>query len=375
MPYQRLYAEVDLNAAASNMRLIRRLTSPAAKICAVVKADAYGHGIVPVSETLLRSGADCLGVAICEEGAELREHGIGAPILVMGYTPDELLDTIIRYDLTQTVYTYETAAKLSKIAVRFHKTANIHIKVDTGMNRLGFLPGQTAAADITAVCKLPSIRVSGIFTHFAAADEGDLSFTDYQYGVFQRFVHGLAAGGVRIPTVYCANSAGLLDDARYHMDMVRPGIILYGLPPSEKFDVRALGFKPVMSLKSRVSFVKRIDAGVSVSYGRRFFTARQTVAATIPAGYADGYARSMSNGGRVLIHGSYAPVIGTVCMDQFVTDVTDIPNVRAGDEAVLMGSQGENEITADEIARIRETIHYEVVCGIGKRVPRIYLKV
>jgi len=374
LTYQRMYAEVDLNAVASNMRLIRKLTAPRAKISAMVKADAYGHGVIPVSETLIENGADCLGVAICEEGAELRKHGINIPILVLGYTPDELLEPVIEYDLTQTVYTYETAAMLSKIAVRLGKTALIHIKIDTGMNRLGFLPNQSALADIARLIKLPSIAVTGIFTHFAAADEGDLSFTDYQFRLFNEFIHNLSESGVRIPAAYCANSAGLLDNKRFHMDMVRPGIILYGLPPSGKFDLRGLGFKPAMSLKSRVSLVKNIDPGVSVSYGRKFYTRRPTAAATVSAGYADGYARRMSAGGRVLIHGAFAPVIGTVCMDQFVADVTDIPDVRVGDEAVLMGRQGENEITADEIARIRDTINYEVVCGIGKRVPRVYLK-
>jgi len=356
------------------MRLIRALTSPDAKISAMVKADAYGHGVLPVSETLIENGADCLGVAICEEGAELREHGIGVPVFVLGYTPGELLEQVVRYDLTQTVYTYETAAALSNIAVRLNKAAQIHIKVDTGMNRLGFLPGQAAISDIMRIYRLPSLIVSGIFTHFAVADEKDLSFTEYQFSQFIGFVRDLADCGARVPVVYCANSAGLLDDRRFHLDMVRPGIILYGLPPSGKFNMRELGFRPAMSLKSRVSLVKHIDAGVSVSYGRKYYTARPTVAATVSAGYADGYARRMSGGGRVLIHGAYAPVIGTVCMDQFVADVTDIPDVRIGDEAVLMGRQGANEITADEIARIRETINYEVVCGIGKRVPRIYLK-
>ena len=374
MTYQRLYAEVDLNAVASNMRLIRKLTSPAAAVFPAVKADAYGHGLIPVSETVLANGASGLGVAICEEGALLREHGVAAPILILGYTPEELLGDVVEYNLTQTVYDYETAARLSDIAARSNKTAQIHIKIDTGMSRLGFLPGKAAISDIQKIYRLPSVVVNGIFTHFAAADEADLSFTEQQFTQFNGFIDELRKTGAHVPALHCANSAGLLDSGRYHMDMVRPGIILYGLPPSARFDARGLGFKPAMGLKSRVSLVKRIEAGVSVSYGRRFFTARPTVTATIAAGYADGFTRRMSAGGRVLVRGIFAPVIGTVCMDQFVADVTDIPGVRMGDEAVLLGRQGANEITAEEIARVRETINYEVVCGIGKRVPRIYLK-
>ena len=374
MSYQRLYAEIDLNSFASNMRLIRKLTAPGAKIAAMVKADAYGHGVIPISETAINNGADCLGVAIFEEGLELREHGINVPILVLGYTPEHLLEQVVKHDLIQTVYTYDSAAILSKAAMRLNKPVQIHIKLDTGMNRLGFLPGIAALSDISDILRLPWVNVTGFFTHFAVADEKDLSFTEYQFGLFNDFTRRLEEHGINIPARHCVNSAGLLDSRRYHLDMVRPGIIIYGLAPSDQFDMNELGFLPVMSIKAHVGMVKNIDSGVSVSYGRRYFTKRPTVAATIPAGYADGFTRHMSNGGRVLIHGKYAPVIGTVCMDQFVVDATDIPDVHAGDEVVLMGRQGGNEITADEIARIRETINYEVVCGISKRVPRIYLK-
>ena len=373
MPYQRLYAEVDLKAVASNIRLIRKLTTPGTRIMAVVKADAYGHGILPVSKTAAANGADCLGVAICEEGVELREYGVNIPVLVLGYTPEHLLEQVIKYDLIQTVYMYDTAVILSKAANRLGKVAEIHIKLDTGMNRLGFLPNKAALSDITEISKLPAVSILGIFSHFADADAKDLMFTEYQFTQFREFTRKLEENGVNIPFRHCANSAGMLGSAHFHLDMVRPGIITYGLPPSDNFNVNKMGFIPAMSLKSQVSMVKRIDSGLSVSYGRKFYTKRPTIAATIPAGYADGYSRRMSDGGRVLIHGKYAPVIGTVCMDQFVADVTDIPDVRPGDEAVLMGRQGGNEITAGEIARIRETIDYEVVCGIGKRVPRVFL--
>ena len=370
--HQRLYAEIDLKAIASNIQLIRKLTAPNAKIMAVVKADAYGHGIIPVSRTVIENGADYLGVAICEEGIELRKYGLECPIVILGYTPRHLLEQVIKNDLNQTVYTYEAGELLSKTARRLAKVADINIKIDTGMSRLGFLPNNDSISDIVAISELPALNIAGFFTHFAVADEEDLSFTEHQLTQFSDFMQKLEACGIRPPMCHCSNSAGLLDGERFHLDMVRPGILIYGLPPSKQFDVEALGFKSVMSLKSQVSLVKSIDKGTSVSYGRRFYAKRPTIAATVPAGYADGYARCMSNGGQVLIHGSYAPVIGTVTMDQFIADVTDIPDVRIGDEVVLMGRQGENRITADDIAGLRATINYEVICGIGKRVPRKY---
>ena len=373
MSYKRLYAEINLKDVASNLHIIRKLTAPQAKIMAVVKADAYGHGIIPISQTAAANGADYLGVAICEEGLELREFGFTIPILVLGYTPEHLLEQVVKNNLIQTVYTYEAAAILSKAAIRLNKTAQIHIKIDTGMNRLGFMPDDSALSDIVNISKLAAVNITGGFTHFAVADEEDLSFTEYQFSQFNEFTQKLAALGVHFPMRHSANSAGLLDNARFHLDMVRPGIILYGLPPSKQYNSEKLGLKPAMSLKSRVSLVKRIEAGVSIGYGRKFYTKRPTIAATVSAGYADGYTRRMSGGGRVLIHGGYAPVIGTVSMDQFVVDVTDIPDVHIGDEAVLMGRQGGNQITAEEIADIRKTIGYEVICGVGKRVPRIYI--
>ena len=373
MSNKRLYAEINLRDVVSNLHIIRKLTAPQAKIMAVVKADAYGHGIIPISKTAAANGADYLGVAIYEEGLELRESGLTIPILVLGYTPEHLLEQVVKNNLIQTVYTYEAAAILSKAAIRLNKTAQIHIKIDTGMNRLGFMPDDNALSDIANISKLAAVNITGGFTHFATADEEDLSFTEYQFSQFNEFTQKLAARGVHFPMRHSANSAGLLDNARFHLDMVRPGIIVYGLPPSKQYNAEELGLKPAMSLKSRVSLVKHIDAGVSIGYGRKFYTKRPTIAATVSAGYADGYTRRMSGGGRVLIHGGYAPVIGTVSMDQFVVDVTDIPDVHIGDEVVLMGRQGGNQITAEEIADLRETIGYEVICGVGKRVPRIYI--
>jgi alanine racemase len=365
--------EIDLSAIASNMHAIRRAVGPKPKIMAIVKADGYGHGALQTARTALASGADCLGVAIYEEGAELRESGIDRPILILGYTtPNEQADAI-RGGLTQTVFNMETAQAISKTAVALGKSARVHIKVDTGMSRLGFIPSAHAADCIYNIAELPGIEITGMFTHFALSDGPDDAFTLEQFKRFTGFARLLEARGLHIPVLHCCNSAALLDEPSMHLDMVRAGIILYGLEPSEYKPLDGLGFRPAMSLRAHISMVKRVGVGVSVSYGRKFVTERETVIATIPVGYADGYRRSMSNRARVLVHGEYAPVIGTVCMDQFMTDVTDIPGVTAGDEAVLMGRDGQNQITADEIARIQNTINYEVVCGISKRVPRYYI--
>lgn len=371
--YQRVAAEINLDNIEHNMREIRKRVDEKAKIMAIVKADAYGHGAVEVSKVALYSGADWLGVAICDEGVQLRENNIFEPILILGYTPETKIDAVILNGLTQTVFSYENAQKLSRAAVRLGKTAYIHIKIDTGMGRIGFKPCEESIKEIVKISCLPNIEITGVFTHFATADEKDKGFTYEQYNKFVYVTDELEKRGIKNIIRHAANSGAILDMPELRLDMVRAGIILYGLFPSDevKHDIELL---PCMSLKTHVSYIKKIDKGVSVGYGRSFFADKETSVATIPVGYADGYARTLSNKARVIVAGEYANVIGNVCMDQFMVDITGIKGVSADDEVILFGRQADKEITIDEIAGFEGTINYEIVCNIGKRVPRIYIR-
>lgn len=366
------WVEVDLSAVAHNFRAIRRITAPEAGIMAVVKANAYGHGALEVSRTVLGEGADGLAVAILNEARQLRDVGINAPILIFGYTPPEQLRQVVELAVSQTVFTWEAAKLLNEAAGSLNKTAKIHIKVDTGMARIGFAPDDASVDIIMRISKLPHLEIEGIWTHFAVADSREKDFTRMQYAFFNAFIEKLAQKGLRIPFQHICNSAGLIDLPEYHLDMVRPGICLYGLYPSDEVDKSKLHLKPAMSMKARVAFVKPVSAGTTVSYGRTFTVPRDTVVATIPLGYADGYTRAYSNKAQVLIRGKRAPVIGRVCMDQFMVDAGHIAGVAAGDEVVLMGRQGNEEITADELAGLLGTINYEITCMVGARMPRIY---
>lgn len=366
------WAEINLDALAHNVREIRRITHPKAQIMAVVKANGYGHGVVPVSRIALSNGANWLGVALLQEAVLLREKGINAPVVILGYTPDEDMEDVVAHDIGQTIFTWGGALAMAAAAKRLGKTARAHIKVDTGMGRLGFPPTEETVETIFRIAHLPGVEVEGIYTHFAAADEADKSFTEEQFSRFIWVIKQLAARGVYIRWKHCANSAALLDLQYTHLDLVRPGILLYGLFPSAEVRRDAVRLVPVMSLKARVAFVKEVPAGTSISYGRTYVAREPKRIATIPLGYADGYSRLLSNKGEVLVKGKRAPVVGRVCMDQLMVDVTHIPDVAQGDEVVLLGRQGEEEITAEEIAERMGTISYEVVCMISERVPRIY---
>lgn len=368
--YNRVLAEINLDHIGHNMRELRRLVPENVKIMAIVKADGYGHGGVEVSKVLLYNGADCLGVAISDEGVQLREHNIFVPVLILGYTPEYGLDDVIKNDLTQTVFSYDMAKSLSEACIRQGKSADIHLKIDTGMSRLGFLPTDDTAREIRKIKDLPGINITGIYSHFAVSDISDKSFSHEQYDKFISFIDKAGLDGL---TVHMSNSAAILDLKQFNCDLVRAGIILYGLYPSEHVG-REIALKPAMSIKTHVSMLKEIDANVSIGYGRTFVTERKTTVATIPVGYADGYSRDLSNCGKILVKGQFAKIIGRICMDQFMVDVTDIKGVRPDDEVVLMGVQGENEITADELAALQGTVNYEIVCNIGKRVPRVYVK-
>jgi alanine racemase len=367
-----VWAEIDLDALANNVREIRRLTNTRAQVMAIVKANAYGHGAVQVSRVALGNGAGWLGVAMLQEALELRQQGIGAPILILGYTPDEDVEDVVANNISQTVFTREAALALAAAAHKLGLKARIHIKIETGMGRIGF-PATTETVELIArLSRLPDLEVEGIYTHFATSD-ADQDYTGQQFMKLQQVIKHLAAEGVFIRWQHCANSPSVIDLPYTHLDLVRPGIILYGLYPSAGVRHDLISLKPVLSLKARVSFVKEVAAGSSIGYGRTYRAESQTRIATIPIGYADGYARLLSNKADVLIRGRRASVAGRVCMDQVMVDVGRIPGVEAGDEAVLIGRQGAEEISADEMAAHIGTISYEVFTRISERVPRLYV--
>ncbi len=373
--YQRVIAEIDLDAIAFNMRNIRNITDKNTKIMGIVKADAYGHGAVETAKVILYNGADCLGVAIAEEGIQLRKNNIYVPILILGYTPKSMMSEVVKYDLIQTVFSYETALQLSQYAVSLGKVAKIHIKIDTGMGRIGFFPNDETIEIVHKISKLPNIEINGIFTHFSTADELNKDFTNLQYKKFKYIIDKLEKSGISFKVKHCSNSAAIMDLGNFGFNMVRPGVIIYGLYPSNEVNKKVLNLKPAMTIKTHISFVKEVCENFFVSYGRTFKTERKSKIATIPVGYADGFIRRMSNGGRVIVNGEYAPIIGRICMDQMMIDITDVQGeVKSGDEVIIMGKSGDKEIAADEIANLLDTINYEVVCMIGKRIPREYIR-
>ncbi|MEW6663147.1 MAG: alanine racemase [Bacillota bacterium] len=368
-----VWAEISLEAICCNTREVRRITRPEAKVMAIVKANGYGHGALEVSKAVLRNGADCLGVARLGEALDLRRQGIDASILVLGFTPPQEVAEAIRDDVTLAAYTEEQVVHISRTAVQHGKTAVVHIKVDTGMGRIGFLPGKQAAETIAKLARLSRIQLEGIFTHFATADEADKFYANLQAERFLDFLSTLSKMGVTFPVRHAANSAALIDLPETHLDMVRPGIILYGLYPSPEV-ARKIKLQPAMRVKAMVAHVKEVERGASISYGRTFIAKERTVIATLPLGYADGYSRLLSNKGEVLLHGRRAPVVGRVCMDQTMVDITKIPGVAPGDTAVVLGEQGDEAITAEELAGKIGSINYEVVCKFSARVPRVYCK-
>lgn len=340
------------------------------KVLAVVKAQAYGHGAVAVSRRLVDLGAGMLGVALVEEGRELREAGIHAPVLIMGAVFPGQADEVVRLGLTPAVASLAVARALSQAAQRRQAPVAVHIKIDTGMGRIGLSP--EAAPDLIAeVMELEGVRVEGLMTHFADADLRDKQFASVQMDRFEDLITSLEKRGMSVPVRHAANSAAVLDYRRALFTMVRPGVMLYGYNPLE--GGAGADLRPVLSLVTRIAFLKRTPAGVPISYGRTFITGRESLIATIPIGYADGYSRGLSNRGEAIVRGKRAPVAGRVCMDMTMLDVTDVPGVTEGDEAVLIGSQGNERITADDIATKTGTIPYEVLCAISGRVPRIYV--
>ena len=361
--------EVDLGALEFNYRQIQKRIPEGVKLLAVVKADAYGHGAIPVSLKLEKLGVEYLGVAISEEGVELRREGVKAPILVLGGIFGGELDQIFRFRLTPVLFRKDSLKLFSREAERRRRKVKVHLKVDTGMGRLG-VPLSLWPEFLKEVKRSPKIEIEGILSHFSMTDEEE-GYTQNQWREFQRAVAIAHEMGISYQYLHMASSATLTAFPAYLGNLVRPGIMLYGSYPSPTFQ-DLISLKPVMTLKTRIHFLKSVPSGTRISYGGTFTTKRESLIATLPIGYADGFSRYLSNRGKVLIHGKRAPVVGKVCMDFIMVDMTDIPHVSVGDEVILMGRQGKEQITAEEIAEKINSISYEVLCLIGKRVPRIY---
>lgn len=371
--FRPVWEEVNLDNLAYNMKSIRAKTK-SKEIFGVVKADAYGHGAVEVAPVLLENGATRLSVAVLSEGVELRKSGIKCPINILGVTPETLFDDVIDYDLEPVVFNYDYAYKLSMVAVAKNKIVNIHIKVDTGMGRIGFLPTDESVAEAVKISKLPNLEIQGLFSHFSTADEVDKEYSKYQFEKYNWFLNKLVDNGVKIKIRDIANSAAIMELSDTHYDGTRPGIILYGYYPSNDVDKKELDIKPVMTLKANILHIKTMEPGQYIGYGRKFKTERKSIIATLGIGYADGYTRMLSGKAKVIINGKFAPVVGNICMDQCMIDITDVEGVKVGDEVILMGTDGKLKFDVDDIAPLLGTINYEVLCMVGKRVPRVYIK-
>ncbi|MBC7342431.1 MAG: alanine racemase [Clostridia bacterium] len=368
-----VWAEIDLAAIANNIKEIRRVVTRPTQIMAVVKANAYGHGAVEVSRVALEHGASWLGVAIFEEAEELRQAGIQAPILILGYSPADEAEAIVSLGLSQAVWTRSQAEALSRAAVKLGRPAKIHIKLDTGMGRIGFLPTAEAVKEIERIASLPGIAIEGTFTHFSSADDEDKTFTQEQLQRFHQMLEAIRSRGVEVGLRHAASSAAILTMPETHLDLVRLGVSLYGHFPSPATRRNDVTLLPAMSFKTQIVHLKELPAGWPVSYGRTYYTSKPTLVATLPVGYADGYFRSFSNCGEVIIRGRRCPVIGRVCMDQIMVDATSCPQARVGDEAVLFGRQGKTVLSTEELAERIGTISYELLCAVGRRVPRRYV--
>lgn len=371
--YKRVYANINLDRFEHNLDEIKRVLKPGTKIAAVIKMDAYGHGAVQLA-SLMEEREEIWGyaVATADEAVILRNNAIRKPILVLGYTFAYQYPLMIEHDIRPTVFSLDMAREVSEAAVKLGRDIPVHIKLDTGMSRIGYQICETSADEIAQVKELPHIILEGMFTHFSKADETDKSFTKHQLAGYQKMTDMLRERGIEIPIHHVSNSAGIIDLPEANMDMVRAGIILYGLWPSDDVNRSVLDLQPVLSLKSHVVHIKTLEPGRIISYGGTYEVKRPSVIATIPVGYGDGYARSLSNKGYVLIHGKRAPICGRVCMDQFMVDITEIEDVKIGDLVILIGEEGEERITMEELGELSGRFNYEFVCDLGKRIPRVY---
>lgn len=377
---KRTWAEISLNAIEHNYNVIRNKVADDTKVCCVIKADGYGHGAVELSQIYEKLGADFFAVSNIDEGIEIRKSGSKLPIVILGYTPVSEAENLAEYDISQAVFSLEYAKELSEKCVEEDCICKMHIKVDSGMSRIGFMcqefpRDEYSIEEICEACCLPNLEVEGLFTHFCVSDEDaeGREFTNKQYENFIHVRDSLKKRGVDISIVHCSNSGAIEDYPETCCDMVRAGIILYGLAPSSKLADR-LDLVPAMTLKTVVAFVKEVQKGATISYGRTFTADRKMKIATVPIGYADGFIRQNAKDGYMMVNGKKAKIVGRICMDQTMLDVTDIEGVKTGDEVVVFGTGENGEPTADSLAENTGTINYETVCLVGKRVPRIYIK-
>ena len=377
---KRTWAEISLDAIAHNFHEIEKKVDGRAKICCVIKADGYGHGAVELAHIYERLGADFFAVSNIDEGIEIRTSGVKLPIVILGYTPVRDAQRLAQYNISQAVFSLDYAKALSAQCAEYGCVCKIHIKCDTGMSRIGFMCQQFprdeySIKEIYEACSLTNLQLEGLFTHFCVSDETEegREFTTKQFNNFYHVKTELERLGLKIPVVHCSNSGAIEDYDNTYCDMVRAGIILYGLAPSPKLCGK-LDLQPAMTLKTTIAYVKNLKAGADISYGRTFTAEKDMKIATVPIGYADGFVRQNAKEGYMLVNGRRAKIVGRICMDQTMLDVTDIADVKIGDEVIVFGTGGHGEPTADTIAENTETINYEVVCLVGKRVPRIYYK-
>lgn len=368
--YHRVYALVNLNIIRHNVSAIINNIPNGTKIMPVIKADAYGHGAIEVAKALLDTSFGFC-VATIEEALELRNAGIKKPLLILGSLSQSSFEEAVLNDISINIYTEDMAKKLSMVCEKHKTKASVHLSVDTGMNRIGLPFGKKGIDEALKIASYKNFSIDGIFSHFATADEKDKTMANLQAERFTEFCLELNKKGVNPKYIHICNSGAICDLSEFGLSVVRPGIITYGYYSSDEVS-KSLGIKPAMELKTHVSHIKKVEAGEGIGYGHSYVTKEKRIIATIPVGYADGYPRLLSNKGRVIINGFYAQIVGRICMDQFMVDVTDIPNVSVEDEVVLIGSQGDKSITADEIAKLCSTISYEILCGISKRVVRLY---
>lgn len=368
------WAEIDLDALENNIKEVKKVSN-GKDIIGVIKADGYGHGAVDIYSTLLKGGVNKFAVAVITEAIELRKAGVDVPIIILGYTSNDFYDEVVDFHIEQTIYSYEDAKTLSNSAIKRNTKVKIHIAVDTGMSRIGFLTNHKDAKEVEKISKLPGVEIVGMFTHFAVADEKDKDYTFLQLERFNSFDQYLKELGVEIQFKHVSNSAAIIDLPEINYQGLRAGIMLYGYYPSMDVEKNTVNLKRVMSLKSRIVHLKNLESGRSISYGRTFTTERESKIATLTIGYADGLPRILSGKGRVIVNGCYAPIVGRICMDQCMIDVTDVHDVKVGDEVIFIGEdKSGNTITADDIGDAIGTISYEVLCNISKRVPRVYVK-
>ncbi len=372
---ERVCAVINLDHIHNNVQQINKKVTKGTKILAVIKTDGYGHGAVMLAKEL--EALDCIfgyAVATIEEAMEIRDAMLNKPILILGYCFPSAFELMIKHDIRATIFDMESARELDRVAGKLGKKAKIHIKVDTGMSRIGMSADSNGLKCLKEIYQLSNLEVEGIFTHFATADEADLGYAYQQLECFKEFISNVEKENIKIPLKHCSNSAGILDLQNANMDIVRAGIILYGLWPSEEVNKNAIDLQPAMELKSTVIFVKKVAKGTKISYGCTYVAPGEQIIATVSIGYGDGYPRCLSNRGYVLIHGKKAPIVGRVCMDQLMIDCTDIANVQRGDSVTLIGTDGAETITMEAFSELSDRINYESVCDIGKRVPRIYIK-